>query len=92
MYCLAEHKYGLPACQMVGPQCAACKTDYRFGFDMDMDPIKPNHPVPAIPLHVEYSPWTCVHGHEHTMISITEKRYYENDGVSSSLWNTVELW
>lgn len=29
-------------------QCAACKTDYAFGFDMEMKPIKPNYPVLAI--------------------------------------------
>lgn len=71
-------------------QCSACMA-YEYGY------TKPYYPVPAIPLKVEYSPWTCVHGHKHIMISITEIRRYEDTNeagvpMSGSLWNTVELW
>lgn len=69
-------------------QCNNCK-EYQSGKGRY---AKGAYPMPAIPLVVEYAEWMCVHGHNHIMISMQERRQYEDDGVSSSIWRCVHLW
>lgn len=48
-YCGLQRSRSQKGCNEIGyEQCAACKTDYRYGFDMDMQPISGNYPVPAL--------------------------------------------